>query len=234
MTGAVVAYLRVSTAGQAADGYGLDVQRQDCQNWAARVGAIIVAEHVDGGLSGKLDAVDRPGLSAALADIGPDVALLVPRLDRLARTLTVQEGCLAVAWQSGATVYAADQGEVPRDDPDDPLRTAVRQILGVIGQLDRSMTVKKLRDGRRFKASQGRHAGGRYPFGTERGGEGKSVDAVPREDEQGTVARILALRAQGASYRAVAARLDTEGHPSRYGGPWQPTAVRKIALRATG
>lgn len=234
MTGPVHAYLRVSTGAQAADGYGLDAQRAACLDWARRTGAVIVAEHVDAGLTGTLDAVDRPGLSAALAAIGPSVALLVPRLDRLARTLTIQEGCLAVAWQSGAAVYAADIGEVPRDDPDDPLRTALRQILGVIGQLDRAMTIKKLRDGRRAKAATGRHAVGAYAYGYRGGGEGRTRDAVPDTGEQGTVARIVALRAAGLSYRDVAARLDRDGVPTRGGGPWAPMTVRSIALRATG
>lgn len=232
VTGDLIAYLRVSTAGQAADGFGLDAQRAACVKWAESAGRRIIAWHADEGASGTLDAVDRPGLSAALAEIGPDTGLLIARLDRLARSLTIQEGILAVAWSAGAAVYSADTGEIARDDPDDPMRTALRQIVGVIAQLDRALIAKRLRDGRRVKAAAGKHAVGAYPYGFRAGGEGRDRDAVPDPTEQEVIGRILSLRASGASYRAVADTLDCEGHPTRYGGSWAATAVRAIVLRA--
>jgi len=49
---------------------------------------------------------------------------------------------------------ACDQGEVERDEPDDPVRTAMRQMLGVFAQLEREMASStaapaKRRGGRR-------------------------------------------------------------------------------------
>jgi hypothetical protein len=46
----------------------------------------------------------------------------------------------------------ADQGEILTDDPGDPMGTAMRQMMGVFAQLDRGMTVVKLRRGRRGSA----------------------------------------------------------------------------------
>lgn len=235
----LVAYLRVSSRGQALDGFGLDVQRAQCKAWARSNGHRIVAWHVDEGLSGALEAAERPGLSAALDDLRPPpraCGLLVPRLDRLARSLTTQEACLAIAWQCGAAVFTADSGEVPRDDPSDPMRTALRQIVGVFAQLDRALVSKRLRDGRAAKAAAGRHSVGAYAYGTHgtgKPGRGRDAAPVPADHtEAQALARIVAMRSDGASFRAICAALDAEGLSPRRAESWSPMSVRRIAQRA--
>lgn len=44
-------------------------------------------------------------------------AVVVARLDRLARSLTIQEAILAAICYDGGHVFAGDQGEILRDDP---------------------------------------------------------------------------------------------------------------------
>ena len=61
---------------------------------------------------------------------GTASGLVVYKLDELARSLTVQEGTLAKVWGLGGSVFSVDLGEVARDDPDDPMRTAMRQMVG--------------------------------------------------------------------------------------------------------
>lgn len=226
-------YLRVSSEGQL-DGFGLDVQEKACRAWAKSNGHRIVTTHTDAGVSGALEAAERPGLSAALLALQhpPDAdGLLVARLDRLARALTVQEAALAVAWRSGGRVFTADTGEVLRDDPDDPMRTALRQVVGVFAELDRRMVVKRLRDGRKAKAETGRHAQGAYAYGYAGEGRGRARDATPVPEEQRAVARILELREKGESYRAIAAALDAEGMRPRRAAQWSAMSVRNIANR---
>lgn len=162
------------------------------------------------------------------------------KLDRLARELIVQEATLAQAWKEGTgsrppgRVFAADQGEILRDDPDDPMRTAMRQMMGVFAQLDKSLAVQRMRKGRLAKAAAGRHAVGRYPFGYQAGGEGRDRDAVLQPAEQAAAARIVALRAEGRSYRGIIGVLEAEGIAPRTAGHWSPSTVRKIVLRAGG
>jgi DNA invertase Pin-like site-specific DNA recombinase len=188
---------------------------------------------VDEAISGTLEAADRPGLACALAAITTGAAdgVLVARLDRLARQLTVQEATLALIWQRGAKVFAADTGEVHRDDPDDPMRTAIRQVMGVFAELDRKMVTKRLRDGRIAKTAAGRKAVGDYPFGYAATGKGRGRDSGPAEAEQKAVARIVELRRAGRSYREIAAALDGEGHKPRRAASWSPATVRNVALR---
>ena len=108
-------------------------------------------------------------------------------------------------------MFTADAGEVLRDDPNDPMRTALRQVVGVFAELDRRMVVKRLRDGRTAKEATGRKATGAYPYGFIGAGKGRERDATPHEGEQAAVRRIADLRSAGASYRTIAATLDAEG-----------------------
>ncbi|WP_445184574.1 recombinase family protein [Pseudonocardia sp. Cha107L01] len=229
----LVAYLRVSSNGQL-DGYGFDVQRADIRRWAKANGHKIVAEYTDA-VTGKADTADRPGLLEALQMIRrpPDAeGVIVGKLDRLARQLTVQEAILSLVWREGGRVFTAEDGEVLQDDPDDPMRTAIRQVQGVFAELDRKTVVKRLRDGRRAKADAGRHAVGAYPYGTHGVGKGRERDAGPREDEQAAVRRIAELRAAGESYRTIATTLDAQGLKPRRAASWSAMSVRNVAVRA--
>ncbi len=229
----LVSYLRVSSRTQL-DGFGLDVQRKSITRWAKTHGHKIVAEHVDAGVSGATDAADRPGLSDALQLLRrPPRAdgLVIARLDRLARAVTVQEAVLALVWREGGKVFAAETGEILRDDPDDPMRTAMRQMAGIFAELDRRTTVKRMRDGRRAKAESGKHAVGAYAFGSQGVGKGRERDAGPHEDEQVAVRRIVELRGQEMPYRAIAEQLDAEGLKPRRAASWSPMSVRNVAIR---
>ncbi len=127
-----IGYVRVSTERQAEKGSSLADQERLIRSWARTHGYRLVAVHSDEGVSGTCDAVDRRGLTAALETLrgGQAEVLVVLTLDRLARSLTVQEAVLSHAWKAGAQVFTLDAGEVQQDDPDDPMRTALRQMMG--------------------------------------------------------------------------------------------------------
>jgi DNA invertase Pin-like site-specific DNA recombinase len=228
----LVGYLRVSSEGQL-DGYGLDRQERDIKRWAKANGHRLVHWCRDEGRSGALDVADRPGLACAVDAISSGLAkgVIVGSIDRLARALTVQEAALALVWKLGGTVFTAEAGEVPQDDPDDPMRTAIRQVMGVFAELDRKNVTKRLRDGRRAKAATGKKAVGAYGFGYRAAGKGRERDAAPDPSEQVAVRRIIELRREGASYRQIAAKLDAEGLPPRRAECWSPMSVRSVAER---
>src|SRR3954452_13908979 len=104
------------------------------------------------------------------------------------------------------------------------MRTAMRQMAGVFAQLDRAMIVKRLRDGRRVKASKGGYTAGspRYGWRAECG------ELVEDPAEQAVIARMMALKATGMSMNAIAAVLDAEGAPSKRGGKWRADAVARV------
>jgi hypothetical protein len=47
-------------------------------------------------------------------------------------------------------------------------------------------------------------------------------------DPSPAIARILTLRQQGMSFERIAAQLDADGIPTRYGLPWQHSSVRHL------
>jgi DNA invertase Pin-like site-specific DNA recombinase len=69
-----------------------------------------------------------------------------------------QEAALVQVWQAGGKGFAVDTGEVLADDPDDPVRTFVRQVLGAVSHLEAGMIARRLRRGRHHKAEQGGYA----------------------------------------------------------------------------
>ena len=235
-----VAYLRVSTDRQAESGLGLDVQRECIRDWARRENARIVAWETDEGVSGAKDVGERPGLSAALAMIsdGRADALAMAKLDRLARTLDVQEAVLAQVWRAGAKAFTCDGGEVLRDDPEDPMRKAMRQMMGVFSELERGMIAARMRAGRRRKAEEGGFAYGSPPFGTRaaeiKRDDGKRVrELVPHEKEAATIRKAVEMREQGMSLRAIAEILNSEGLKSKRDKDWHPTTLARVLQRAS-
>ncbi len=83
----VVGYARVSTEDQAREGVSLAAQRAKLEAYATALDLELVAVREDAGVSAK--TLDRPGLRAALEDLraGRADALLVPKLDRLTRSV---------------------------------------------------------------------------------------------------------------------------------------------------
>jgi DNA invertase Pin-like site-specific DNA recombinase len=228
----LIAYLRVSSNGQL-DAYGPEVQLKDIRTWARHYGHRIVDTKTDD-VPGGTPAQERPQLVEALRMLRkPPKAdgLVVANLGRLARELTIQEAILAHVWTEGGMVFAADQGEILKDAPDDPMRTAMRQMQGVFAQLDRALVTKRLRAGRKIKADSGKHSVGQYAYGTHGVGKGRDRDAGPNEQEQAAVDRIKALRGEGASYRAIATTLDEEGLRPRRAEHWSAMTVRNIVAR---
>jgi DNA invertase Pin-like site-specific DNA recombinase len=227
----LVAYLRVSTDLQAEQGLGLDVQRKGIRDWAKANGHRIVRWHSDEGISGSNGVETRQGLLDALhaLEAADAQGLVTYRLDRLARKLTVQEATLARIWSLGCHAFSVDLGEIPQDDPDDPMRTALRQMVGVFAQLERGMIAARLRSGRRLKAERGGYAGGAPRYGYK-AAEGA---LVPDDDEAATVGRILQLHADGVGSRGIAAALNADGAPAKRGGTWSSAQVCRVVRAAS-
>ncbi|MGW7754481.1 recombinase family protein [Streptomyces violaceusniger] len=181
----------------------------------------------DEGRSGTLESADRPGLADALTEVEDGTAdgIVSPTLDRFARTLVVQEAILAQIWKHGGRAFTADTGEVHPDDPDDPMRTAMRQMMGVFAQLERSMIAARLRHGRREKAAQGGYAYGAPPYGWR----AHKKELTAEDSEQAGRARARHLRDEDElSYREIAAVLDAEGVRPKRGDCWHPETVRRM------
>jgi DNA invertase Pin-like site-specific DNA recombinase len=188
---------------------------------------MIVATYADEGVSGAKDLDERLGLADALSAVKPGRAegVVVYRLDRLARDLVLQEQLLAEVHRAGGQVFSTSAAEQHYlvDDPDDPSRRLIRQVLGAVNEYERSMISLRLRSGRRRKAELGGFAYGSPRFGTKTVGR----ELIDDESEQVVLARMRELRDGGASLRGIATILTEEGATPRRSDRWHPTTVQR-------
>ena len=114
---------------------------------------------------------------------------------------------------NGFSLVSASEPELADDT--DPHRKAMRGMISIFAELEKSALVLKLRAARqRAKANRRDYREGRKPFGTRLG-------------ERETIARIVDMRKQGLAYDTIAERLNAEGIPAR-AGRWHPTSVSRI------
>ena len=227
-----VVYARVSSPGQVANGYGIAAQQLATATWCRANGRRVVASFTDEGVPGTLEAFEqRRGLAQALGLLraGEAAELVVPRLDRLGRELVLQELIMRAVADAGGRLRSTAPAEdaVLSDDPADPSRTLVRQILGAVGEYERKLQRLRMRAGAEAKRAAGGHAAGRPPYGYRIAGG--RLEPNP-EHERAIVIIRRRLRA-GRSLRAVAAELDALELPSPGGRSWHPHAVARVARR---
>jgi DNA invertase Pin-like site-specific DNA recombinase len=211
-------YIRVSSKSQSAeDRDGPVRQRAEIEAWGAAHGYRIVQWFEDS-ISGKTDGDDRPGFAAMMAALHANGTrtVIVERLDRLARTLRVQEIVIADFQKYEFTLISTAEPDLDNDNPD---RVMIRQILGAVSQHTSSTLVAKLRGARlRARATDPDYKEGRKPYG-----------ALPGEEE--TIQRIRKLRADGKSLKEIAQKLTAEGRKPRKADHWHMSSIRLILSR---
>lgn len=142
--------------------------------------------------------------------------VVVEKLDRVARSVMVQEKIIEDFQRHGITLLSATSGEEDLCG-DDPTRIFIRQVLAAVAQFDRSMLVSRMKAGKARARALGR------PTGRSRYGEHKFH---PREVE--LVNRIHHLRRNGFSIATITSLLNSEGFTTRKGTSFQPMQVSRI------
>lgn len=218
-----VGYVRVSTEKQADKGVSLEAQQAKIRAYAELYALELVEVIVDSGVSAK--SLERPGLARALNMLrsGKADALLVVKLDRLTRSVrdlgTLVEQYFADS-NGPALLSVGEQVDT---------RTAggrlVLNVLGAVSQWEREAIGERTSAAMRHMANQGVYTGGKAPFGFQLGEDGRLDHHA---DEQAVIGEARALRAAGLSLRAVAARLEAQGHRSRAGSAFAPVQVARM------
>src|SRR5262249_44525869 len=131
--------------------------------------------------------------------------IIVENARRFARDLIVQETGYQKLKEIGITLIAADSPGSFQDDT--PTAQFIRQVLGAVSQLEKSMLTAKLRGARdRKRTRTGAKVEGRKSYAEREGG----------------AELIAAARAlnDGRSLRAIAAALAEQGHLNSKGKPY--------------
>lgn len=220
----VFGYIRVSGKSQV-DGDGPERQAEAIGRFCTQHGLKHLENAQELAVSGTVEGLDRPALSSLLADVetarnaGSEVlGIVVERLDRLARDLMVSEALLGELRRRNLKLFAADQGaliDLATNDGD-PMRKAIRQIMGVMAELDKSMLVKKLAEARKRKREATGRCEGAKPYGST-------------DQERPILNYMLELRKVGTSYTEIANALNRETSCGMLSdGVWTKSRVQGI------
>lgn len=218
-----IGYLRVSTQEQADSRLGMESQRAKiealcvCNDWR------LVEVHEDAGVSGA--ALDRPGLQAAVAQLGPGRVLVAAKLDRFTRT--VADLSRLMEWVEGRGGQWACVEE--RIDTSTASGRLMLRLLVEISQWEREVIAERTKAALAQKRVRGERLGG-TPLGYRTVSiEGANVMVVD-DEEMETVRLVRELRAGGMTLWGICAEMERQGRPTKKGGPWDPTSVRKITM----
>jgi DNA invertase Pin-like site-specific DNA recombinase len=218
-----VTYLRVSTERQGQSGLGLEAQRAAVVSHVLGRGEV-VAEFVEVE-SGK--RADRPELARALAKAKrAGAVLLIAKLDRLARNVAF----IANLLESGVEVTAADMPEANR---------FVLHIMAAVAEQEGRAISERTKAALAAAKARGIKLGWSIP---ERASEqrqaakkGAAVNkALALAHAENVLPMIQQTRAEGASLRQIAMKLNARGVKTARGGKWHATTVRNIIMAENG
>ncbi len=222
-----IAYIRVSTTRQAEEGVSMDAQTARIRAWCDANGYTLADTFTDAGISGKR-ADNRPGLRRALdAACKRRAALVVYSLSRLARSTRDAIEIAERLDKAGADLVSLTE----RLDTTSAAGKMLFRMLAVLAEFERDLVSERTTAALAHKRRNGERTGG-IPYGFRLASDG--VQLVPIEAEQAVLAEIRTMRAEGQTYRAIAAELALRGVPTKQNrGRWAHQAVARIVKRKT-
>ena len=217
----IIAYIRVSTDNQAKDDkFGLDVQRNMIEKYAAEHDMNIMEWVEDKGKSG---AKERPGFDDIVygeVNNPPCEAVVVAKSDRVARKIELYYFYKMMLQKKDIKLISVSEdfdamGEVAK---------TLEALLAIMAEVERENIYKRTSAGRNAKAARGGYSGGQAPMGYD------IVDGklVVNKEEAEVVKYIFKLKADGKSLPATVALLNKNGYKTRRGKPFVLSTVQSI------
>lgn len=222
----LVIYIRVSSEEQS-DGWSLQGQEQDARNYAASIGANVLAVYQD--IASGWRNVRRPGLDKAIAHAHREKAgIVVYTLDRLGRN----SAKLHQIHDSGLPVHVTTKGG--------ELSFMEFSIYAMLAQEESNRISMRTKSGlkTRFAATGLRNGGdgdckkGNKERKSDRGNKAsvKSRKEIAIMGTVDTAKVIKGLLAEGLGYSAIARKLEAYGVETVRGGKWSAARVKQLVL----
>ncbi len=221
----VIGYVRVSTEQQASEGISLEAQKGKISAWCELHGYTLAGLFVDAGLSGKR-ADNRPELLKALDAVTKcSGVLLVYSLSRLARST---KDTLAISDR----LEKANADLVSLSEKIDTTSAAgkmVFRMLAVLAEFERDLVSERTVAALQHKRNRGGRMG-QVPFGFAVAADGDTL--IPAENEQRVIRRVIELRREGRTLKAIAEQLTFERFPNKSGRiQWNTTQIHRLLNR---
>ena len=220
-----VVYRRVSTRRQGESGLGLDAQQIAAQAFARSAGLEILAtyDEIETGKRHHLD--NRPQLRAAIAHAKRARArLVIAKLDRLARSVYV----VTLLQQSGVDFVCCD-------NPHANVMTI--QILATMAEEETRAISARTKAALAAAKARGKQLGGSNPrcrnltAAARQQGARAGADAwssATAEAYADLLPSLVAMKEDGLSLRAIAKRLNEQGHRTRRSSTWNAKQVSRV------
>ncbi|MEK4824843.1 recombinase family protein [Niallia circulans] len=234
----VIGYIRVSTQGQARDGYSLAYQKDEIKAYCQAQGYTLLRLFKDEGISGaKVDEealeVDRLGFQEMLEYLTHQKKVdyvVTLNTSRLWRSDIVKVLVHRELKKYGVDIRSIEQPQysIHKKDPSDFLINGLMELLDQYQRLEISL---KLGRGRNKKAQQGGYAGGNVALGYKVE-KGKKILVI--DDRQAkTVQRVFDLKEQYPSWSLthLAEHLNEEGHRTKQEKLFTKVQVKRILDR---
>jgi DNA invertase Pin-like site-specific DNA recombinase len=204
-------YARVSTQMQVNDGMSMEAQEKTLRNAAEFSGFTSVEILLEEGRSGK-SISGRPVLRDALSrlDKGDAHALIVTRIDRLARSTTDFLSIVDRAAKNNWRLVLLDLNL----DTSTYQGRFVTTIMSALAEMERGIIAERQKDVHKHRRDNGQVWG---------------VDLGPKKRiSEEVLNRIYAERDAGTSMNGTARILNAEGIPAAYGGKWSASSIKYV------
>lgn len=218
----VVAYIRVSTDGQVGeDKFGLDVQRQQIEDYCRKNDMNILKWYSDEGESG---AKYRPGFDEIVfgeVTNPPYEAVVVAKSDRVARDINIYFAYQGLLLRKNIELISIceDFGQFG------VFANMLKAFTLTCAEIERDSINKRTSAGRAVKSSKGGYAGGRAPFGYRVDNHRLVVE--PKEAE--VVRTIFRMKdEEGATYQAICDKLNGQGITNKSGTKFSISTIQTI------
>ena len=219
-----VAYMRVSTVGQAGDdAFGLDAQREQIVAYCKTNDIQIVDWFIDEGVSGANE--HKPGLDAIIAGAAtnPPVEMVITaKTDRVSRKVEYYYAYKIKLQAVGLSIVSVAE-DFGRDSMFTPMLEA---LTAAVAEVERGMITARTTGGRKVKASRGGYSGGRTPYGYV---VDKNIGGMVIDEEQAKIVRfIFDMKKKGFTFQRIVDELNSCGYKTKSGGKWPISSVQVI------
>ena len=214
-----VAYLRVSTAQQVEEGLSLDAQKARLEAYCLLNGLQLVEVIVEAGVSAsKNPLAKREGGARVveLANTGAVEHIIGLKLDRMFRNVVDCLHNISVWDKAGISLHFLDFGGGAMNVSSAIGRMMVT-IVAAFAEMEAGLVSERTKMALQFKKSQGAKLG-QPEFGS-------------CDEEIEAVQLMMGMRAEGSSFRDIAAHMTANGYATKRGGKWGSETVRKIICR---
>lgn len=215
-----IGYIRVSTDGQVESGLSLEAQRKKIEAYATLKDLELVEIIEDAGISAK--NLNRPGMKRLmeLARKKEVDAVIIAKLDRMFRnTVDALETSEALN-KRGVALHSIEESL----DTQSAIGGFFFTMLAALAEMERKLIGERTRTALAQKRAKKEFCGGHIPYGYQLE-DGK---LIPEPQEQAIISKMKQWREKGATFQAIADKLNNSAIPTKTGKIWTPGITHKI------